>query len=692
MESFLFSKEKMNRCRKKVIPWHVQQRYMESFSQLSLNQTISAAMYKKKIKSLQRNNKHLALALQRSRYLATEKENLLIDSGKILDIINFSRVKLMDMAINMKQATECLDETLLLLNSSLTDSLSKHSPCNLNYRNDFKNKLQEISRNSPIEEVSESLDSPNVDVQSYARKGKISRVDGSVSSPNKKCKLTKKGRPDKRCSKDMPKSAEESSSTTSTTSSKNVNLNTSKCGSALSVKSQNRKKSSQINSNIKSSSSSKVSKSTSSKRFFQTKTKQECLDKKRKAVKVILTDIAEAFLTQETENYHSPVKNEPTSPNRNFKYFTPNSPEDDILIKKYFSSELSYQPKNSASNSFGSQFATIDDDGIPDCSQSTSNSSNLSCSDIPEIDEKSPALSSQKKEDFVCGQNNAIVKIEQVEKSDNITKQNNGSYIKKTYSEKDKKSNKSHSLKVINRVPLYYDEDAIEKVEGNAVASKDRIRKTINKCKARKTVSHKKKNIPSESTALKSNVIFSDNISKLGKNSFLVTAEVHSPPNGIYIQEIKSKMCASENMEPCVVLTDIFKSNQSLLSEMVGDGLHENECLKKTIIKPAVAPLAEINATYAVNRSSYNECYRDAYNDCEYTVGEDPLLEGRFLGNKVFCQERIKESKNICKKQPLVVLRDIINCGKDLNKCCKVNSNKKNGITFMPYLSHDKEK
>ncbi|GBN21803.1 hypothetical protein AVEN_116801-1, partial [Araneus ventricosus] len=627
VESSLFSKDKMNRCRKKVIPWHVQQRYMESFSQLSLNQTISAAMYKKRIKSLQRNNKHLALALQQSRYLATDKENLLIDNGKILDIINFSRVKLMDMAINMKQATECLDETLLLLNSSLTASLSKHSPSNLNYRSDFKNKLEEISRNSPIEEVSENSDSPNKNIQSYAQKGKISRVDGCVSSPNKKCKLTKKGRTAKTHCKDLSKSAEESSSATPTTSSKNISVKSSKkCGSALNIKSQNRKKSLPKNSSIESASSSKLTTPTSSNRFLQAKTKQESLHKKRKAVKVILTDIAEAFLTQETENYHSPVKNGPISAShsRNVKCFASNSPEDDILIKKYFSSELTYKQKSSASNSYDSQFPVINDAGMPNCSRNTSNSSNfsdknLSSGDIPEMDEESPALSSVKKEDFVCDQNSAVVKMEQIEESDIIAKHNNGSYIKKADSEKDKQSYKSHNSKVTNRVPLYYDEDAIEKVEGNTVASKDRIRKSITKCKARKTVSHKKKSIPSESTALKSNLIFPDNVSKLGKNSFLVTAEVHPPPNGIYAQEIKSKMCVSEKMEPCVVLSDIFKSNRGLLSEMVGNGLRENGSIQKTITNPAAAPLAEMNTTDAVNKnSSYNVNDLNAFNmDCE---------------------------------------------------------------------------
>ncbi|KAF8764515.1 hypothetical protein HNY73_022581 [Argiope bruennichi] len=574
MEFSLFPKEKVNRCRKKVIPWHVQQRYMESFSQLSLNQTIATAFYKKKIKSLQRNNKHLALALQRSRYLATDKENLLIENGKVLDIINFSRLKLTDMAISMKQATECLDETLLLLNSSIADNLSKHPPNNL---------LLKILRY-------------------FVRKqGKISRVDACSSSPNKRCKLSRKARNVKRNSRDVPKFSKESSSAVPYIDSKDSDLkNSKKRSSALNIKPSNQKKSLPKSSNSETPSSSKVP-TVNSDLFSQYKNKQESLDQKRKVVKVILADIAEAFINRETENYRSPETNELASSetSTDFKHFPQNSPVDNILIEKCFSTEINSKQKslNVCSPQLGNNAEVTNHSQKASNSSDFSNKNLSSPSDISENNVNHPAPSSERNEDFVCGRTGAIVKMQPVEKS------GNGRCIKSIYSQKGKKSYKPQNTKAINKVQFYFDEDAIEKVDGRKVASKDRIRKSINKSKVRKTVSNAKKNIASKSIPLNSSLILPDNISKLGKNSFLVTAEVHSPPKNIHAKEIKSKVRAAKKMDPCVILTDIFKSNQGLLSEMVADGLHENGCFQMTIKNSADAPLGnlstnDLNTTY----------------------------------------------------------------------------------------------
>ncbi|XP_055934532.1 uncharacterized protein LOC129963937 isoform X2 [Argiope bruennichi] len=637
MEFSLFPKEKVNRCRKKVIPWHVQQRYMESFSQLSLNQTIATAFYKKKIKSLQRNNKHLALALQRSRYLATDKENLLIENGKVLDIINFSRLKLTDMAISMKQATECLDETLLLLNSSIADNLSKHPPNNLNYRNDFKSKLQELSQNSPIEEMSEYSDSSSSDVKTCGQKGKISRVDACSSSPNKRCKLSRKARNVKRNSRDVPKFSKESSSAVPYIDSKDSDLkNSKKRSSALNIKPSNQKKSLPKSSNSETPSSSKVP-TVNSDLFSQYKNKQESLDQKRKVVKVILADIAEAFINRETENYRSPETNELASSetSTDFKHFPQNSPVDNILIEKCFSTEINSKQKslNVCSPQLGNNAEVTNHSQKASNSSDFSNKNLSSPSDISENNVNHPAPSSERNEDFVCGRTGAIVKMQPVEKS------GNGRCIKSIYSQKGKKSYKPQNTKAINKVQFYFDEDAIEKVDGRKVASKDRIRKSINKSKVRKTVSNAKKNIASKSIPLNSSLILPDNISKLGKNSFLVTAEVHSPPKNIHAKEIKSKVRAAKKMDPCVILTDIFKSNQGLLSEMVADGLHENGCFQMTIKNSAEAPLGNLST------NDLNTTYMDFENRAENRC----LPEDKEIIEK---REQRRRSKIVSYKEP----------------------------------------
>ncbi|GFV57054.1 shugoshin_C domain-containing protein [Trichonephila clavipes] len=131
MDFSRFTSGKTTKFRKKIIPWHYQKRYQESISEISLNLSVTSALYRRKIRSLQKNNKFLALALQHHRSVITEKDNLMIENGKSIDIINFSRLKLMDMLELMKKAAPCLEETLQMLNLRISDNLSKNTHNNV---------------------------------------------------------------------------------------------------------------------------------------------------------------------------------------------------------------------------------------------------------------------------------------------------------------------------------------------------------------------------------------------------------------------------------------------------------------------------------------------------------------------------------------------------------------------------------
>ncbi|GFR26752.1 shugoshin_C domain-containing protein [Trichonephila clavata] len=193
MDFSRFTSGKTSKCRKKLIPWHCQRRYQESISEISMNLSVSSALYRRKIRSLQKNNKVLALALQHHRSMMTEKEDLMVENGKSIDIINFSRLKLMDMVEQMKKASACLEETLQMLNLRISDNLSKHTHNNVNYRGNFKGKLQEINI-EPIEEVSEKIseNTDSSDEQETLHKSNNSKRNCSVKRKGKHAAKTSK--------------------------------------------------------------------------------------------------------------------------------------------------------------------------------------------------------------------------------------------------------------------------------------------------------------------------------------------------------------------------------------------------------------------------------------------------------------------------------------------------------------------
>ncbi|KAG8181739.1 hypothetical protein JTE90_028277 [Oedothorax gibbosus] len=155
MESSIFGAEKQSKATKKLIPWHCQKRYQTSLSQQSVNYSIRTNGYKMRIKSLLENNRNLARALERCK---NDKENMYEKNNQNMDIIDISRVKLKKVLENLKKVTAGVDETVDLLQSKVEPNSLKSFHGQIMPRTIFKKTLKAATHFEALEEVAEDLE------------------------------------------------------------------------------------------------------------------------------------------------------------------------------------------------------------------------------------------------------------------------------------------------------------------------------------------------------------------------------------------------------------------------------------------------------------------------------------------------------------------------------------------------------
>lgn len=569
MDFARFSKEKISKFRKKLIPWHCQKRYQGSLNEFSMNHSVLSALYKQKIKSLQKNNKFLALALQHHRSLITEKDNLIVENGKSMDIINFSRLKLMDMVEQMKKATACLEETLLLLNLGISDNLSRNAQNNVNYRTEFKNKLQEINID-PIEEVTEQIsESSNSSEEQETSLNKSNNSKKNRSLKRKRNHVTKTSKAF--CARDSNSSLE----------------NNSNKGSILNSKPS--PKISNIHCNTKSI-SNKSSKN------------EAC---------AVLNEICETSNRKKTDpivKYNEPMTSNPIKKQwKNIVNLQKASERGTHSKKKTINKKI-----NEVESLFLSK-SNFSCDKLPNsinetqqCTVNTNSNpcinlnSQLCSNPIIVTDENKPEVSVQNKNaELMCDKINDIVDVNKVEK--NIS--NSGNKCREAFVEieNNMECNEVRNSRCKKRVCFYFDEEAIETVKS-------------------KNISKVKNNSAKRKRALQTITEISNCNNKLNikDNTFVVTAEIHPVPDDV-CKENSNKKIDTLNLQPSVVLTDIFKSNKAMISDTINEGPLENNYLKKMPCEKST------EARMDVKENGPNVIYLNS--EMEKTLPMESLLE-----------------------------------------------------------------
>ncbi|GFS82709.1 shugoshin_C domain-containing protein [Nephila pilipes] len=533
-----FSKVKVGKWGKKLLPWHCQKRFQESLSELSLNHSILSARNEEKIKSLQKNNKFLALALQQSRSVITEKENLMVQNGKSMDIINFSKLKIMDLAEQIKNFSACLEETLSLLNLGISDGLPTHAH-NINYRADFKNKLQEINI-EPIEEVtekiSENTNSSNEQETSMNKSRLSKKNDSAVKRKGKHVKTSKVF-----CAKNLDSS--------SIINSANSNLrNSKKIGSIV----QFQKKSISMVKNIRKESNYDLKLSPEiSSIDHETKNVLNTSDKNETCV--LLSEICKTFSNK--KNIDQTVKYDEKI-NENMQKVS----EMDTYSKKTKEAENTFL----STSNFSCHKLQKNINETQKCTGNTNyhiNSGLCSRFDVPVTENRHEVAVQNENGDLMCDKINDKMEANKVEKNFNDCDKFREPFVG---TGNNPKHNDNLSSKCRKRLYFYYDEESIETV------------------KNKKAASIRKKKFAGRKRALQTITEMTDHnntINEKGK-PFVVTAEIHPIPDYICQDNLKKNIDTS-NLQPSVVLTDIFKSRKSMISDIIRSSQSENDCIKE---------------------------------------------------------------------------------------------------------------
>ncbi|GIY77961.1 shugoshin_C domain-containing protein [Caerostris darwini] len=565
---------------------------VNNLSQNVLNQSV---IYKNRIKSLEKNNRNLALALQHKRILETEKQNLLVANLKYVNIMNLSRSKVMDVVTSLKNATEYLNEIVVLLNLHAIEDQSELTSNNAIYRDDLRQQLKKLNI-SPIKEVEEAVSENENSNELFKTceiadsKGEKTLFEGKASALNKKI-IKKKTKTSSKNSKSSPNSSSRQTTSkqkkipsktfkpSSSDNSRNTTSNNfQEVDSAPSIASKKQLMLAETSSNHESILNSKLS--SNSEKSLQKKSLRKISSKNW----VVLNHnkVHESFDAENLilENSNSALQNqlekEVSCENINKTPDLPkNSDETEDISKTIIDiSHMIEHNKQSPSKKIvhlDNRICPLVENISENFSNNTDNFNNqLPFGDVPTVNKSSLISLKNVSIDSLCDPIvNETTESNHSEKALNRSKKK-AKLVKKVESSKNAKYRKVSNLKSRNNVQSYCEDDSIEKIKkiGNS-----RIRK-------RSTVGKKKCSIPLKKTPLNSNREILDNVKEIKKDTFLVTAEVHcSLDDGASKEKSNSVESVAQDIQPTVVLMDIFKS------KVASDYLKENEHLIKEISK-----------------------------------------------------------------------------------------------------------
>ncbi|GFV57058.1 uncharacterized protein TNCV_2931811 [Trichonephila clavipes] len=427
------------------------------------------------------------------------------------------------------------------------DASGKNFEHLLNYRGNFKGKLQEINI-EPIEEVSEKI-SENTDSSD--------KLETSHTSNN-----SKRNRSVKRKGKHTAK--------TSKVQDKTIMINTTDCNLSILIPPNGNVKNSKKYTSIAQCKKKRMSleENTNCGSIYNSNLSPEISNKSdENGASVVLNEIGQTFSGQ--KNINQTIEyNEQVSFNPNkklWKNFTnlqkaskrdicskeeTTNKENEVESLLLSTSNLNYDKlKNNIyktqeyTKSINSNSSALNDQLCP-------------CTDIltaeNTIQNKDVELVYKKRSDM-----GVINKDEKI----NI---NSGNKCRKKNIETE--NNEFHGSKY-KKVCFYFDEDTIETAaQSNKVATKKENNSTKRK-RALKTIT--------EMTNCNNEINQND-------NSFVVTAEIHPIPDDV-CEEKSNKKINISNLQPCVLLTDILKPNKAMSSGTVNKSLLENDCSKKAI-------------------------------------------------------------------------------------------------------------